>query len=102
MLHNIIKDSENLEKSLRTRQKAKGHDWTLVVFEPSGCFTTTRYDCVVEITAWAQEQFQQSLTVNTVRRAIHDCKLKLHHPKKKPRVNMIQKRSLSSFGQSSF
>ena len=51
-----------------------------------------RHDSVTEITAWAQDHFRKSLSVNTVRRAIHKCKLKLYHAKKKPYVNTIQKR----------
>ena len=50
-----------------------------------------RHDSVTEITAWAQDHFRKSLSVNTVRRAIHKCKLKLYHAKKKPYVNTIQK-----------
>ena len=45
---------------------------------------------VLEITAWAQERFQESLTVNTAHRDIHRCRLKLHQAEKKPDVNMIQ------------
>ena len=51
-----------------------------------------RHDSVTEITAWAQDHFRKLLSVNTVRRAIHKCKLKLYHAKKKPYVNTIQKR----------
>ena len=47
----------------------------------------------LDIPAWAQELFQKSLSVDTVCRAIHKWKLKLHHAKKKPNVNTIQKRS---------
>ena len=50
-----------------------------------------RHDSVSEITAWAQDHFQKSLSVNTVRRAFHKCKLKLYHAKK-PYLNTIQKR----------
>ena len=51
-----------------------------------------RHDSVTEITAWAQDHFRKSSSVNTVPRAIHKCKLKLYHAKKKPYVNTIQKR----------
>ncbi len=40
----------------------------------------------------AQEYFQKPLSVNTIRRAIFRCQLKLYHAKRKPDVNMVQKR----------
>ncbi len=40
-----------------------------------------------------QEYFQKPLSVNTIRRAICRCQLKLYHAKRKPYVNMVQKRS---------
>ncbi len=46
----------------------------------------------IDITKWAQEYFQKSLPVNTIRRAICRCQLKLYHAKRKPYVNMVQKR----------
>ena len=49
------------------------------------------HDSLFNITAWAQEHFQKSLSVNTVGRATHKCKLKLYYAKKKPYMNMIQK-----------
>ncbi len=53
---------------------------------------THRHDSVIDITKWAQEYFQKPLSVNTIRRAIYRCQLKLYHAKKKPYVNMAQKR----------
>ncbi len=47
----------------------------------------------MEITTWAQEYFQKTLSVNTIHRAIRRCRLKLYRSKKKPYLNMIQKRS---------
>uniref|UniRef100_A0A9J8B7S5 Transposase Tc1-like domain-containing protein n=1 Tax=Cyprinus carpio carpio TaxID=630221 RepID=A0A9J8B7S5_CYPCA len=47
---------------------------------------------VMEITTWAQEYFQKTLSVNTIHRAIRRCRLKLYRTKKKPYLNMIQKR----------
>ncbi|KAK3540850.1 hypothetical protein QTP86_002352 [Hemibagrus guttatus] len=41
---------------------------------------------------WAQEHFQETLSVNTIHRAIRRCRLKLYRSKKKPYLNMIQKR----------
>ncbi len=52
---------------------------------------THRHDSVTDITKWAQEYFQKPLSVNTIRRAICRCQLKLYHAKRKPYVNMVQK-----------
>ncbi len=51
-----------------------------------------RHDSVIDITKWAQEYFQKPLSVNTIRHAICRCQLKLYHAKRKPYVNMVQKR----------
>ncbi|KAK3565173.1 hypothetical protein QTP86_000479 [Hemibagrus guttatus] len=75
---------------------------------------TYRTATVMEITTWAQEYFQKTLSVNTIHRAIRRyrlklyfqktlsvntihrairrCRLKLYSSKKKPYLNMIQKR----------
>ncbi len=53
---------------------------------------THRHDSVIDITKWAQEYFQKPLSVNTIHRAICRCQLKLYHAKRKPNVNMVQKR----------
>ncbi len=53
---------------------------------------THRHDSVIDITKWAQEYFQKPLSVNTIRHAICRCQLKLYHTKRKPYVNMVQKR----------
>ncbi len=53
---------------------------------------THQHDSVIDITKWAQEYFQKPLLVNTIRRAICRCQLKLCHAKRKPYVNMVQKR----------
>ncbi len=53
---------------------------------------THRHDSVIDITNWAQEYFQKPLSVNTIHRAICRCQLKLNHAKRKPYVNMVQKR----------
>ncbi len=50
------------------------------------------HDSVFDITKWAQEYFQKPLSVNTICRAICRCQLKLYHSKRKPYVNMVQKR----------
>ncbi len=38
---------------------------------------THRHDSVIDINKWAQEYFQKPLSVNTIRRAICRCQLKL-------------------------
>ncbi|KAK3523520.1 hypothetical protein QTP70_001888 [Hemibagrus guttatus] len=53
---------------------------------------TYRNATVMEIITWAQEYFQKTLSVNTIHRAIRCCQLKLYRSKKKPYLNMIQKR----------
>ncbi len=53
---------------------------------------THRHNSVIDITKWAQENLQKPLSVNTIRHAICRCQLKLYHAKRKPYVNMIQKR----------
>ncbi len=52
---------------------------------------THQHDYVFDITKWAQEYLQKPLSVNTIRRAICRCQLKLCHAKRKPYVNMVQK-----------
>ncbi len=54
---------------------------------------THRHDSVIENTRWAQEYFQKPLSVNTIRHATCKCQLKLYHAKRKPYVNMVQKRN---------
>ncbi len=49
-------------------------------------------DSVIDITKWAQEYFQKPLSVNTIRCAICRCQLKQYYAKRKPYVNMVQKR----------
>ncbi len=53
---------------------------------------TYRNATVMEITTWAQEYFQKTLSVNTIHRAIRRCRLKFYRSKMKPYLNMIQKR----------
>ncbi len=57
---------------------------------------THRHDSVINITKWAQEYFQKPLSVNTIRRAICRCLLKLYHAKRKPYVNIKWKSVLWS------
>ncbi len=53
---------------------------------------THQHDSVIDITKWAQEYLQKPLSVNTIHCAICRCQLKLYHAKRKPYVNMVQKR----------
>ncbi len=63
---------------------------------------THQHDSVIDITKWAQEYFQKPLSVNTICRAICRCQLKLYRAKRKPYVNMVQKRQSCPVGKSSF
>ncbi len=92
-VHNIIKRfRETGEISVRTGQGRRP------LLDPCGlqdlrrhCITH-RHDSVIDITKWAQEYFQKPLSVNTIRRAICRFQIKLYHTKRKPYVNMVQKR----------
>ncbi len=92
-VHNIIKRfRETGEISVR-----KGQGWRPLL-DARGlrglrrhCITH-RHDSVIDITKWAQEYFQKPLLINTIHRAICRCQLKLYHAKRKPYVNMVQKR----------
>ncbi len=89
-VHNIIKSfRETGEISVR-----KGQDQRPLL-DAHGlrrhCITH-RHDSVIDITKWAQEYFQKPPSVNTIRCAICRCQLKLYHAKRKPYVNMVQKR----------
>ena len=82
------KDSENLETSLYARDTY----WMPCCLQAFRLLCIkNRHDSVMKITALAQEHLQKSLSVNTVHRAVHKCRLKLYHSKKKSYVNMIQK-----------
>ncbi len=62
-----------------------------------------RHDSVIDITKWAQEYFQKSMSVNTIHRwHICRCQLKLYHAKRKPYVNVVQKRCRGPVSQGSF
>ncbi len=92
-MHNIIKRfRETGEISVRKGQgrrpllDARGL-WAL----RRNCITH-RHDYVINITIWAQKYFQKPMSVNTIRRAICRYQLNLYHAKRKPYVNMVQKR----------
>ncbi len=92
-MHNIIKRfRETGEISVH---KGQGR---IPLFDARGLLALRRYcithrhDSVNDITKWAQECFQKPLSVNTIRCAICRCQLKLYHAKRKPFMNMVQKR----------
>ncbi len=62
---------------------------------------TYRNATVMEITTWAQEYFQKTLSVNTIHRAIRRCRLKLYRSKKKPYLTWSRSAGVFS-GQGSF
>ncbi len=79
------KVSEKLEKSLCVRDKVKYLCWMPMVFWPSDdTESKIRLDSLIDITKWAQEYFQKPLSVNTIRRAICRCQIKLYNAKRKP------------------
>ncbi len=93
-VHNIIK----IFRETGEIYVCKGQGWILLL-DARGlralrwhCITH-RHDSVIDITKWAQEYFQKPLLVNTIRRAICRCQLKRYYAKRKPYVNMVQKRS---------
>ncbi len=83
------KDSDKLEKSLSIMDKAEDLRGLRAL---RWYYITHRHNSVIDITKWAQEYFQKPLSVNTIRRAIFRCQLKLYHAKSKPYVNVVQKR----------
>ncbi len=94
-VHNIIKRFRetgeiSVHKGQGWRPLLDAHAWS------SGPQTTLHHSSawfiVIDITKWAQEYFQKPLSVNTIRCAICRCQLKLYHAKRKPYVNMVQKR----------
>ncbi len=76
------------EKSVCVKDKAEDLCGMPMVLGPSDD-TASLIDSVIDITKWAQEYFQKPLLVNTIRRAICRCQLKLYHAKRKPYVNML-------------
>ncbi len=63
-----------------------------VVFGPWQHCITHRHESVIDITKWAQKYIQKPLSVNTIRCASCRCQLNLYHAKRKPYVNIVQKR----------
>ena len=92
-VHNIIKRFR--ESGEITACKRQGRKPTLnardLRFLRRHCIKN-RHQCVKDITTWAQEHFRKPLSVNTVRRYIRKCNLKLYYAKQKPFINNTQKR----------
>ena len=92
-VNNIIKRFR--ESGETTPRKGQGRKPTLNVRDLRAlrkhCIKN-RHHSIKDITTWAQEYFLKPLSVNTVRRYIHKCKLKLYHAKRKPYINNTQKR----------
>ncbi len=92
-MHNIIKRfRETGEISVRKGQGRRPLLDARGLWALRRHFITHRHDSVIDITEWAQGYFQKPLSVNTIRCAICRCQLKLYHGKRKPYVNMVQKR----------
>ncbi len=101
-VHNIIKGfRETGEISVRKGQGRRSLLDARGLRALRQCITH-RHDSIIDITKWAQEYFHKPLSVNTIRRSICRCQLKLYHAKRKPYVNMVQKRLSCPVGQGSF
>ena len=92
-VHNIVKRFR--ESGEITARKRHGRKPTLNACDLRSlrrhCIKN-RHQSVKDITAWAQEHFRKPLSVNTVRRYICKCRLKIYYAKRKPFINNIQKR----------
>ncbi len=92
-VHNIIKRfRETGEISVRKGQGQRPLLDACGLRAPRRHCITHRHDSIIDITKCAQEYFQKPLSVNTIRRAICRCQLNLYHSKRKPYVNLVQKR----------
>ncbi|XP_059187460.1 von Willebrand factor A domain-containing protein 5A-like isoform X2 [Centropristis striata] len=84
-IHNIIKRFK--ESGDICARKGQGRKPTLDASELQSlrqhCITN-RHDSIKDITTWAREHFGKPLSVNTVRRCIDKCKLRLEHARRKP------------------
>ncbi len=86
------KDSEKLEKSLCVRDKAEDLCLMPVVFGPSDD-SASLIGMILSLSSLnGPGILTEPLSVNTICRAICRCQLKLNHAKRKPYVNMVQKR----------
>ncbi len=82
---------EYFKNNVHQCQIAKEINWALL--DARGLRALTHWhDSVIDITKWAQEYLQKPLSINTTCRAICRCQIKLYCAKRKPYVNMVQKR----------
>ena len=89
-VHNIVKRfRESGEISVR-----KGQGWKplLNAWPSSPQAVLFENATMMDIATWAQEYFGKSLSLNTVRRCIKKCNLKLYYAKRKAFINFAQKR----------
>ncbi len=102
-VHNIIKRLRETGEISVLRDKAEDICWMPVVFGAlrQHCITH-RHDSVIDITKWAQEYFQKPLSVNTTRRAICRCQLKLYNAKKEAMCEHGPEAPSCPVGQGSF
>ncbi len=84
--------AKTLQKSLCVRNKAEDLCWMPVVFWPSED-TASLIGMILSLTLLngPRNTSRKPLSINTIRRAICRCQLKLYHAKRKPYVNMVQK-----------
>lgn len=83
--------------------KVKTQYWMPVIFATSGSTALKTGRILSQITARAQEDFQKSLSVNTVPYGIHKSRLKLNHSNKKKAIcEHDPETQLLSLGQGSF
>ncbi len=75
-----------------TRSEMQSNQVRSVTVQNNKNTNYNRCDSVIDITKWSQEYLQKPLSANTIRRAICRCQLKLYHAKRKPYMNMAQKR----------
>ncbi len=92
-MHNIIQRFRESGTSLCVRVKAGKPYWMPVIFGPlDGTAITYRNATVMENHNMGSGILPENIVGDTIHRAIRRCRLKLYRSKKKPYLNMIQKR----------
>ncbi len=93
-VHNIIKRFRETGEILCVRDKVEDLCWMLVIFGPLDN-TALLFGMILSLTLLKGPRNTSRnhwSTVNTICRAICRCQLKLYDAKKKPYVNLVQKR----------
>ena len=85
---NIVK---SFKKSLEILVR-KGQGWKPLLNARDHRALRRYHATMMDITTWAWEYFGKSLSLNTVRRCMKKCNLKLYYAKRKAFVNFVQKR----------